>query len=386
MNPRILILGAGYAGLLCATRLARRLGDRGQVTLVGASDHFVERIRQHERLCGTQLAQVQIAPLLHSTTARFVRGTVEAIDLAGRRVVTSGATLGYDRLVLALGSATDTAVLPGVREHAVTLDDHAVAAAQGRVAQARRLLVCGGGLTGIECASELAARFPGAAVTLLTAGQLDEGLSSAGATHLRGALRRLGVSLIERTPVRALSAGQALLDQGHIPFDMCLWAGGFRASPLVAAAGLAVNQRGQALVDGRLRSTSHRDVIVVGDAAAPADVGSPIHMSCKTAMPMGAYAADSLVAELRGQAPTPFRFGDAGICISLGRTDGLIQPRRTDGSAVNHVFTGHFGALLKELVCRYTVWSLRMERRRLFWGYQWLRPALPAVQRARIEA
>jgi NADH dehydrogenase FAD-containing subunit len=120
---------------------------------------------------------------------------------------------------------------------------------------------------------------------------------------------------------------------------------------------------------------------VAGDSACPIlDPGSPIHMGCKTAMPMGAHAADAALAALAGKFEPPFNFRDTGNCISLGRADGVIQLRRADGSPSRWVLTGRLAARVKEWICRYTVASLEHERagtRRYRWLHTSRRPALP---------
>lgn len=378
---RIVVVGTGYAGTLAALRLDKRLGDVAEVTLVGEAPCFVERIRLHERAAGGAPRVRPIASLLAGTGVRFVEGRVRSIDRAARALqLADGATLAWDRLLLAIGSRVDVERVPGAREHARTLDAGAVEALAAEVAAdaaaGRRLLVVGGGLTAIEAAAELASRLPSLRVTLATAGRLAAGLFVPRAErHLREALDRLGVAVLEEARVVALAARQARLDGGRaLDVDRCLFAGGFVAPPLLAASGFAVNARGQALVDDRLRAVDDPRVWLAGDCAAPVvSVGAPLHMACKTAMPMGAHAADNLAASFAGAPERPFRFGDSAICVSLGRHDGVVQLRRRDGSPSERVYTGRVAAWIKEQVCRYTVWSLRLEKR-AGWRYRWLAP------------
>lgn len=380
---KIVVIGGGYAGVLCAVRTKRNADAGAEVVLVSASDRFVERIRQHEVAAGSEARAIGLADLLAGTGVRLVQKTAIGIDAAARTVDLGDEVIGYDRLVLALGSRIDVDAVPGVRDHAFTMEpDSALrlrAALPAIAAAGGRLLVCGGGLTGIELASELAERHPGLRVTLVSRAPLGEGLLSPGARrHLRRALERLGVQRVEGVAVQGLEAGRALTSDGPITFDACAWAGGFVAPPLPRRAGFAVNERGQVLVDARLRSVSHPEVYAVGDVAAPVEaVGAPLTMACKTALPMGAHAADNLGRELVGEPEQPFRFGDSILCISLGRHDGIVQPRRPDGRNRRWALTGRLGALVKERVCRFTVWSLDRERRGH--GYWWPRPPVQAA-------
>jgi NADH dehydrogenase FAD-containing subunit len=234
------------------------------------------------------------------------------------------------------------------------------------------VVVVGGGLTGVEIAAELAATRH---VTLVTADGVGGFLSRAGQEYLRARLEAMDVRVVDAA-VREVRAGEVVTDGEILRCDACVWAGGFSAPPLAKASGLAVNERGQILVDERLRSLSHPDVYAAGDAAElQFDAGAPIRMGCKYAMPMAIQVAENIARAASGKVEKPFRFGDTGFCISLGRKDGLIQLTRTDGSPLG-IIRGRWAAWIKEKIVRYTIWSLRLERHFAF--YRWRNPPLPA--------
>lgn len=376
--PRVVVLGAGYGGLLAALRLARNAGARCSVTLVSADAHFTERVRLHERTAGAPAPTFSLREFLSSTGVTFRQGYVSSIDPRARSLVVDGEPLAYDTLVYALGSRVDTSSVPGAREHAHTLDpastERLYRELPALAARDARVLVVGGGLTAIEAATELAEAHPSLRVTL-AASTLGAQLAPAARAYLRASLARLGVALEEGARVRSLGAERALLEDGReLAFDACVWAGGFVAPALAREAGLAVNDRGQLLVDPFLRALAHPEIYGVGDAATPArDPGSRIEMCCKSAMPMGAHAADVIARALRNEAPEPFAFFDTGYCISLGRRDGIIQSKRSDGTP-GYALTGRPAAFVKERIVRYTTFSLRAERSGSL-SYRWLRPA-----------
>jgi NADH dehydrogenase len=101
--------------------------------------------------------------------------------------------------------------------------------------------------------------------------------------------------------------------------------------------------------------------------------GAPLEMSCKCAMPTGATAAASVVAALTGRPAAPLRFGDSGMCVSLGRRDAAIHLRRRDGSDTGRIYRGRVGALIKESIVRYVTGALALER--YLPTYRWLSPA-----------
>jgi NADH dehydrogenase FAD-containing subunit len=300
-------------------------------------------------------------------------GRVTSIDPRGELLV-DGERLPFEQLVVALGSQVDLDGVPGVREHAFTLDAASSAELASRLpaiaARGGRLVVVGGGLTGIEGASELAEAHPGLQVTLLSAGDVGEGFSEAARAHLRKGLRRLGVTL-EQGQVLRIQPGAIELEERSLPFDACLWAGGFAAPEVVRHSGLPVNARGQVLVDPFLRALGHTNIHVIGDAAAPVEPPSSIRMGCKSAMPMGTHVAESLARLSVGQPPVPFDYMDAAYCISLGRHDGLIQPIRRDGAPARWVIGGRLGAWIKEMICRGVIVTLVAERAGLsFYGWR----------------
>jgi NADH dehydrogenase FAD-containing subunit len=379
----ILILGGGYAGVLAALRLAGKSRNTS-ITLVNQSDTFVERIRLHQLAAGQTPRQHPIARLIQGKGIHFVQGRVTALDPERRAATVQtnarAQTLSYDQLVYALGSSVDRDGVPGIREHALTLGGvDAARELQARVQRQpnARVIVVGGGLTGIELTAELAETYPGLSITLLSHDPLGPNLSRKGREYLLQHFARRGVTVREGATVeRIMADGVRMAGGEHVPADLTLWAGSFAVSPLARESGLAVNRCGQILIDPLLRSVSHPDIFAVGDAAA-----TGLRMACATALPQGAHAADNLAALLSGQPLKSFRFGFGGRCISLGRHDGMVQMVNTDDSPREQIITGRAGALVKELICRYTVYSL-IWTRYLPGIYWWPQPAEVTPQAA----
>ncbi|MGK5549188.1 NAD(P)/FAD-dependent oxidoreductase [Streptomyces sp. URMC 127] len=366
-RPDIAVLGAGYAGLTAVLRLA--LNPRLAVTLVDPSDHFTERVRLHQLTVGRPEMSVAhpLSSLLRGTRIRHIAARAVDLDLVRRQLRTDdGRTLSYERLVYALGSVTDT------RGTGDTDDTGGTGAAQGACSagEAReqeraytaesaaelgkrlldgpgRLAVVGGGLTGIELAAEIAESHPEWEVRLLTAGVLGAGLSGKGRRHVRTTLRAMGVQVRE---------GQRVASADDVDADVTVWAAAMRPrTELAAAAGLELDAAGRIVVDRTLRSATDPAVYAAGDAA-----GTSLRMACATAMPTGAHAAASVLADLGSRPAEPLAFRYVMQCISLGRTDGLIQPVHGDDSPRSSVLTGRPAAFVKEQVVRSTVRSLRV--------------------------
>jgi NADH dehydrogenase FAD-containing subunit len=364
---RILVLGAGYTGMMCAIRLAHRTRRlRVRITLVNRSDRFIERLRLHQVAAGQRPARHRIPDLLDGTGVAFVQARVTALDPERHTVTTDGGkTLGYDTLVYALGSATDTDTVPGVADHALVLespelpDRLAEAAAAGGT-----VTVCGGGLTGIEAAAEIAESRPGLRVTLLSHGEPGAMMGPRARAHLRRALARLGVTVRTGARVAKVLPGAVELADGElVPTDLCLWTTGMKVPPLAADAGIAVDERGRIVVDRSLASVSHPDIRAIGDAAAVRQNWGTIHGTCQSGLPTATYAADAVALALRGKQARPFRFGYFHQPVSLGRRDAVIQFTHADDTPRRGFLTGRAAVLYKESVSSTPLILYRLNKR-----------------------
>ena len=354
----------------------------------------MERIRLHERGAGRPLPIRSLASILRGTGVELVTACALAVDEDARTVtvghidaanVVSERRLVWDRLVLALGSRPDSS-FPGVREHAIVLDGpgaETLAPQLPELAGRRaRVLVVGGGLTGIEAASEIAESWPELQVELLTTGEVGAGFSEAARRHFAEAFDRLGVLVHPNTSAVRVERGSVVTATGELPFDACVWTVGFVGAPLPSGRTVTPNTRGHVLVDPFLRSVSDPSIYVAGDLAAHAvPPPIPVPMGCKSAGPAGAHVADNLVRELLGRPLVPFDFVAPAYCVSLGRRDGIVQRTRADGSLTGPILRGRLGAWVKELICKGTLTAFTLERLGLS-SYEMFRsgnlPALPS--------
>ncbi|MFI2425293.1 NAD(P)/FAD-dependent oxidoreductase [Streptomyces sp. NPDC018955] len=354
---RVVILGAGYAGMAAAVQLAARVKRHGRVrvTVVNAQERFTERMRLHMTATGQPLAELSVPELLEGTGARFVRGWVTAVDADARTVrIDDDQALPYDTLVYGLGGVADTSAVPGAEDHAYTLSG-----AQDAELLADRLarlgggtvVVVGSGLTGVESAAEIAERYPRLSVVLLGGQEPGAAMNPKARAHLHAALDRLGVKVRAGVEVvKVLPDAVELAGGESVAADAVLWTGGTRTSPLAAAAGLAVDERGRIVTDDALRSVSHPEVYAIGDAAAIRQGYGVMHGTCQGGMPTGVHAALSIDRVLRGRQPKPFRFGYYHTPVSLGRGDAVVQFTRPDDSPRRFCLTGRAAVRYKETV------------------------------------
>jgi NADH:quinone reductase (non-electrogenic) len=370
---QVVVLGAGYTGLMAALRVARkgrRLGAK--VVLVNPSDRFVERLRMHQIAAGEELEHYSISEMVADTGIEFVRGFATRIapelqnvvveENGGRRVVP------YDYLVYAIGSGANIRTVPGADLHAYTLDSP-----QSARRFARRLTdlqdhgavaVCGNGLTGIEAAAEVAESFPSLHVSLIGREEPGVMMGPKARRYLHATLERLGIDVLTgATVTKVLPEAVELNSDGAVPTDVCLWTTGFWASDLAKTAAVQVDDRDRIIVDGSLRSVSHPQIFAVGDAAAVRQPWGEIHGTCQSGIPTAVHAADSCIRLIKNKNPKRFRFGYIHQPVSLGRKDGVIQFAKPDDTPRKLYLKGKRAARYKEFVSSSPPKFYRLARR-----------------------
>ena len=378
-STRILVLGAGIAGLLFTLRLAGKVARESvQITLVDEADTFTVRPRLHEFATNQRVFQRSFPQILRNTQVQFLQARVTSLDPSQHRVTVQDQQqqqheLGYDYLVYALGSMTDRHSVPGVAEYAYSLSARgpfSAAALRERLpaiqARGGQVIVCGGGATGIETAAQVASVYPHIKVSLVTHGSLALSWDKSVAEAIRRRLVRLNVEIVDQSEVRAVRAHSVALDQGReLECDLCIWTAGFVVQPQAREAGLAVNERDQMLVDPFLRSVSHQEIYAIGDAASPVEDPGVAHvrMSAFTAGIMGAHGADCLSAILSGKMPKPLSFAYLAQAIALGRHHAIFFPLSPDDRPRPPYITGWLGSLTREAAVSFVVTATLSQRR-----------------------
>jgi len=378
-STRILVLGAGVAGLLFTLRLAGKVArESGQITLVDASDTFTVRPRLHEFATRQRDFRRAFREILRNTHVQFLQGRVTSLDPSQHRVTVQVEQeqqheLAYDYLVYALGSLTDRHSVPGVAEYAYSLSASCPFSAEALrdtlpalAERGDQVVVCGGGATGIETAAQVASVYPQIKVSLVTHGSLARSWDTRVAEAIGRRLVSLGIEIVEQSTVSAVRPHSVALDQGReIACSLCIWTGGFVVQPLAREAGLAVNERDQVLVDPFLRSLSHQEIYAMGDAASPVENPGVAHvrMSAFTAGIMGAHGADCVSAMLRGQTPTPLSFAYLAQAIALGRGHAIFFPLSADDRPRPPYITGWLGSLVRAAAVNFVVTATLVQHR-----------------------
>ncbi|MEV4248532.1 FAD-dependent oxidoreductase [Streptosporangium canum] len=369
MQHRIIVLGAGYAGAIAAGRLARRLRrEEVAITLVNAEPDFVERVRMHQLAAGQGLKSRPFSEMFAGTGVELRLAEVTGVNVDGKTVAVVDANgteeLAYDTLVYALGSGWNAQGVPGSAEHAYEIASRPGALRLrerlARLDAGQTVVVVGGGLTGLEAATEIAEARPDLDVALAARGGLGDQLSSKGREHLRKVFDKLGITVHEHIAVTGVEAERVTTADGKaVPAAVTVWTTGFAVHPIAKLTTLEVTGTGQIVVDRTMRSVSHPDVYAIGDAAMVTGPGDkPLRMSCASGIPTAWQAVGAIAARLTGGklSNAPIRYFNQ--CISLGRKEGLIQYVTADDRAVQAVLTGRLAAVYKELICKGAAWGV----------------------------
>ena len=354
MRQRLVVIGAGFAGMNAALSAARLRDAKGvspdelEIAVISPQPVLVIRPRLYEPAPETLTAP--LLELFRATNVVYVQGSVETIDTKTGSVDVVAprdqrSALTYDRLVLAAGSRLFRPNLPGLAEHGFSVDslDDAVALDRHlhRLADAPRsaaratVVVAGGGFTGIEAATEMPARLRAilgedAPIRVLIVERADVIAPDMGANPrpvIEAALRELGVETRLGAGVAALDGtGITLTDRERIEAATVIWAAGLRATPLTAKIPAERDGSGRLLVDRDLRVAEVPTVFATGDAAKAAsdDVGHHALMSCQHATRLGAFAGNNAAADLLGAPTSPYHQEAYVTCLDLGAAGAVF--------------------------------------------------------------
>jgi NADH:ubiquinone reductase (H+-translocating) len=350
---RLVIIGAGFAGMYAALSAARLRDIRGvspeklEIALVAPEPTLVVRPRLYESKPETLTAP--LSDVLNAIDVTYVQGSAETIDTKSRTVniVTNKGTKGlsYDRLVVATGSRLFRPNIPGLAEHgfsvdqlddAIALDKHLHSLADRPALNGRdTVVVAGGGFTGIEAATELPARLrkifgkdaKPRVVIVERNNAIAPDMGAGPRPLIEEALRKLGVETRLGAGVASLDESGVTLSDGEcIEAETVVWAAGIRAAPLTAQIPAERDNLGRLLVDRDLRVPGVAGVFATGDAARAVcdDAGNVALMSCQHATRMGAFAGHNAAAELLRVPTKPYHQKAYVTCLDLGEAGAIF--------------------------------------------------------------
>ena len=394
-EPRVLILGGGFAGLYAARALKNA---PVRVTVVDRRNHHLFQPMLYQvataALNPSDIAAPIRSVLRAQSNTEVLLGEVQSVDLVARRIrLTDGADFTYDYLIVATGARHSyfghdnwEPLAPGLKsiEDALQIRQRVLLAferAEREPDPVRRhayltFVVVGGGPTGVEMAGAVAElrRYalrrdfrridPTEATVLLLEGglRLLPSYPPSLGDKAKQELRRLGVEVRTETMVTDIRPGSVAAAGWTIPTQTVIWAAGNVASPVLRTLGVPLDQAGRAIVEPDCTLPGHPEVFVLGDAALfNHQEGGPLPGICPVAIQMGEYSARTIVGDLAGQPRRAFHYWDKGQLAVIGR-----------GRAVADIWKLHFAGFLAWLVWTFVhIFFLIGFRNRLLVMIQW---------------
>lgn len=356
-KQKIVILGAGYGGMITAIRLQKKLHyNEAEITLVNKNDYHYITTELHQPAAGTMhhdRARVHIRELIDDRKIRFVQDTVQEINVEDQKVLLANGELEYDHLVIGLGSDPETFGIKGLKEHAFTISsinnvrlikehiEYQFAKYRNEPERTDYLtiVVGGAGFTGVEFLGEIADRVqvlckefdvPRELVKIINveaAPTALPGFDPELVEYAMNVLRSKGVDFRINTPINECTPEGVVIGEGEeIKAATVIWTGGVRGNSVVEKSGIET-MRGRVKVDEYLRVPGHDNLFVVGDCALiiNEETNRPYPPTAQMAMQHGENVAYNLVASVRNQPKLFRRFKPyiRGTVASLGKNEAM---------------------------------------------------------------
>lgn len=346
MKKQILIVGSGFSGMWAAISAARLSALEGnnrlRIAVLAPVPELRVRPRFYEENVSTLVAP--LSDLFAELEIDFIAGQAQSIDTKEKTVTyrdtdSIETTLSYERLILATGSQTRRPPITGLAQYAFDIDqlDSAQVFEQHLDSLVERpstperntVVVCGGGFTGIELATELPARLRArfgddtkTKVIVVERGPVLGGrYSEALRNTIDDASRELGVEWRLNSEIAAIDAGGVTLKDGErIVASTVVWTAGVEANTLGQQIDAERDLQGRLKVADSLQVPAHPEVYATGDMAHARtdELGNTALMTCQHAIQLGKFAGHNAAASLLNIAPLPYRQVNYVTCLDLG--------------------------------------------------------------------
>jgi NADH:ubiquinone reductase (H+-translocating) len=379
-RPKIVVLGAGYGGIMTTVNLQKKLGkDEAHITLVNKHNYHYQTTWLHENAAGTlhhDKTRIAIDDVINKSKVNFIQDTVTEIKPDEKTVMLeNGEPLTYDYLVVGLGFEPATFGIPGIKENAFSITSINAArkikehieymfatysAEKEKRDELLTLIVGGAGFTGIEFLGEIADRVPELCrefdvprekvrIICVEAGPSAlPGFDPELVEYAVNLLERKGVEFKIGTAIKEVQEDGVVLSKGEeieeIKSATIVWSAGVQGSPIVEAAGIEA-MRGRVKVREDLRAPGRDDVFVVGDCALMIneEIDRPYPPTAQIAMQQGQACAENIKALIKGKPTNSFKPDIKGTVASLGHGEAI-------GLVFGRKYFGATAAFLKKMI------------------------------------
>lgn len=354
----IVILGGGFGGLRAALDLEHTIGrdPHYQIALIDQNTFQLYTSTLYEVASGEMTHRGILLPfyqLLKGKRIKFLNTRTIGIDPKGKIVVTdSGDKIPYEKLVFALGSDTEDFGIPGVAKYAIALksvtDAERIRDKIHRCSilekKPIKVVVGGGGFTGVEVAGELAGyRFCPLEITVIEGTpRLLSGMPQVVSDQVAKHLNFLGVKVQTESPISKVGEKEIILKSGRtIPFNILIWTAGVRGSRFLDPQLFPIDKKKALVVDEYLKVKGQNDIFALGDLASTGTA-----WTASKAEAEGKLIAVNIAAQLKGKPLKKSRPFEPPFIIPVGKNWAIAKIGR-------FIFWGILASMLKGLVLLY---------------------------------
>ncbi|WP_210128734.1 NAD(P)/FAD-dependent oxidoreductase [Staphylococcus sp. GDX8P102P-2] len=386
-RKKVLVLGAGYAGLQTITKLQKQISaDEAEVTLINKNDYHYEATWLHEASAGTISYEDLLYPVesvVNKDKVNFVKAEVTKIDRNAKKVETDAGIFDFDILVVSLGFESETFGIKGMKDYAFQIENVLTARKLSRHIEDKfanyasskqkddkdlAIIVGGAGFTGVEFLGELTDRIPELCnkygveqskvkITCVEAApKMLPMFSDELVNHAVNYLENKGVEFKSGTPIVAANEKGFVVkvndEEQQLEANTVVWAAGVRGSKLMEESFEGV-KRGRIVTKQDLTIEGYDDIFVIGDCSAfiPAGEERPLPTTAQIAMQQGEHTAKNVKNILEGQPTNEFEYVDRGTVCSLGAHDGV-------GVVYGRDIQGKKAAFMKKVIDTRAVFKL----------------------------
>ena len=339
MKKILLVLGAGYSGLMTAIKLDKNTKqlDDVQVVLVDRNKYHQYLHLAYEVASGVKKASditVPMTELLRNRGIQFVQATVKGIDLKGKMVKTDKGDLAYHELVIALGSEPNYFHIKGAETFSMCVSSVEVATEvrdKLKTIFARekspRIVIGGGGFTGVELAGEFAEEFK--CCTTIVEGSntlLRSWNIPAFSQKVEQVLTEMGTELVFGKFISEVKPDAVILNDGtQIECSLFIWTGGVQGPRVVSESGLKTGKGNRAIVNEFCEAEGFKDIYVVGDCAMVKnpETGEVVPQCIEIALQQAEVVAKNITADLAGMPRTVYVPKFSGLIVAVGENFGI---------------------------------------------------------------
>ncbi|CAM4153630.1 NAD(P)/FAD-dependent oxidoreductase [Lederbergia lenta] len=371
-RPKIVVLGAGYGGLMTVTRLQKQLSNNeADIVLVNKNDYHYETTWLHEASAGTlhhDKVRYDISSVIDKSKVEFIQATALKVDHQAKKVQLDNGELSYDYLVISLGGASETFGIQGLDKYAFSISNvnaarqirehieyqFATYKVEAEKKSERLTIVVGGaGFTGIEFLGELGNRIPQLCkeydidqklvrvVCVEAAPSALPGFDPELVKYAMANLEKKGIEFMIGTAIKEATPEGIIVAKGEteteeIKAATVVWAAGVRGNPIIEASEIE-NMRGRVKVEADLRAPGFTDLFVIGDCSLVINeaINRPYPPTAQIAMQQGELVAANITKLVKGDTNlNTFAFDNKGTVCSLGDDDaiGVVFGKKVTGT------------------------------------------------------